>query len=273
MIDVVSIIIAVVSLVGSLVAAGFTGWISFYIDQVKRRSETKALLHKYRDPLTLAAYDLQSRIWGLVQLNLLRYIEEEDKKDLVYVYTAFLVGQYFSWTYILRRQAQFLRFSTDKTNKRLNQILDTITGEFALDTHEGDDLDPFMLWRGQQMAIGELMTLVEENGQLYCMGFAAFTHRYRDEPEFKRWFQPIEKGISVLVNARTSGNPMATYRLRRLQHLLADLILLLDEDRLKLGPNKQIKVNAATDCRCEGCPGVIVAPSDSDSPSTKVPGS
>src|ERR1700709_1421950 len=127
MVDVVSIVIAVVSLIGSLVAAGFTGWISFYIDQVKRRSESKALIHKYRDPLTLAAYDLQSRLWGLVQFNLLSYVEHEDKKDLVYVYTAFLIGQYFSWTYILRRQAQFLRFSTEKTNKQLNQILDTIT--------------------------------------------------------------------------------------------------------------------------------------------------
>jgi hypothetical protein len=96
MVDIVSIIIAVVSLIGSLVAAGFTGWISFYIDQVKRRSEAKALVHKYRDPLMLAAYDLQSRFWGLVQQNLLRYTEDENKKDLIYVYTAFLVGQYLS---------------------------------------------------------------------------------------------------------------------------------------------------------------------------------
>ncbi|KAH6662314.1 hypothetical protein B0J14DRAFT_610791 [Halenospora varia] len=271
MIDVVSIIIAVVSLVGSLVAAGFTGWISFYIDQVKRRSESKALIHKYRDPLTLAAFDLQSRLWGLVQLNLLRYIEDEDKKDLVYVYTAFLVGQYLSWTYILRRQAQFLRFSTDKTNKRLNQILETITSEFSLDTHEGDEQDPFMLWRGQQMAIGELMTMVEENGQLYCMGFAAYTHKYHNDPEFKHWFQPIERGIEVLVGARTNGNSMATYRLRRLQHLLIDLVLLLDQDRVASGQNKQLKVNAANECRCDGCPGVIVEASNSDPPTSKLP--
>ena len=100
----------------------------------------------------LAAYDLQSRLWGLVQQGLLRYIDDEEKKDLVYVYTAFLVGQYLSWTYILRRQAQFLRFSTDKTNKQLNQILNVITNEFSLDRRQGED--PFMLWRGQQMAIG-----------------------------------------------------------------------------------------------------------------------
>jgi hypothetical protein len=166
MVDVVSIVIAVVSLLGSLVAAGFTGWISFYLDQVKRRNDAKALVHKYRDPLVLAAYDLQSRFWGFVQQGLLQYAGDEKKKDLIYTYTAFLIGQYFSWTYILRRQAQFLRFSTDTTNKKLNAILDNITNQFSLDRHKGED--PFMLWRGQQMAIGELMTMSEENGQLYC---------------------------------------------------------------------------------------------------------
>lgn len=257
MVDVVSIIIAVVSLIGSLVAAAFTGWISFYIDQVKRRAEAKALVHKYRDPLTLAAYDLQSRLWGLVQHNLLNYIEVEEKKDLVFVYTAFLVGQYLSWTYILRRQAQFLRFSTDKTNKQLNQILDTITSDFSLDRHRGED--PFMLWRGQQMAIGELMTMAEEQGQLYCMGFGAFANKYHTESEFRKWFEPIERGIKTLANERSDTESVATYRLRRLQHLLVDLVLLLDSDRMTTGQYKQLKVDAAHDCRCDKCPGVVVA--------------
>jgi len=258
MVDVVSIIIAVVSLVGSLAAVGFTGWMSFYIDQVKRRSEANDLKsNKYRDPLTLASYDLQSRLWGIIHSNLLRYAEDEDKKDLVYVYTAFLVGQYLSWTYILRRQAQFLRFITGGTHMQLNRILDSITNEFSLDRHMGED--PFMLWRGQQMAIGELMTLAEEQGQLYCMGFAAFAHKYKNDPEFKKWFQPIEMGFALVVDARARGNTVATYRLRRLQHLLVDLVLLLDEGRVASGQHKQLKVDAAHECRCDKCPGVIVA--------------
>jgi hypothetical protein len=270
MIDVVSIIIAVVSLVGSLAAAGFTGWISFYIDQVKRRSEAKALIHKYRDPLMLAAYDLQSRLWGIVQMNLLHYHADETKKELVYVYTAFLVGQYFSWTYILRRQAQFLRFSTDTTNVRLNRILDSITIEFSLDKHEAEL--PFMLWRGEQMAIGELMTLAEENGQLYCMGFAAFAHKYHNDNEFQKWFRPIETGLAMLVDARAKRNPVATYRLRRLQHLLVDLVLLLDKDRVASTIYKQSKVDAAAyECRCFECPGNTVSKSNSGTSSLKVP--
>jgi hypothetical protein len=268
MVDIVSIIIAIVSLLGSVAAAGFTGWVSFYIDQVKRRSETKALMNKYRDPLTLAAFDLQSRLWGLVQGGLLRYTEDEDRKELVYVYTAFLIGQYLSWTYILRRQAQFLRFSTDDTNKQLNHILDTIADEFSQDRSQGGD--PFMLWRGQQMAIGELMTMEEENKQLYCLGFAAFEHKYHNEPEFKKWFQAIDSGIAQLVVARANSNPVATYRLRRLQHHLIDLVLLLDPGRVVSGQNKQLKVEAAHECRCDACPGVVVAEPRAVPPTSKL---
>jgi hypothetical protein len=268
MVDVVSIIIAVVSLIGSLVAAGFTGWISFYIDQVKRRSEAKALIHKYRDPLALAAFDLQSRLFGLVQSPLLRYSEDENKKDLIYVYTAFLVGQYLSWTYILRRQAQFVRFSTDTTNTTLNKILDSITEQFSRD-NQGED--PFMLWRGQQMAIGESMTQTQE-GQLYCIGFAAFAKEYKSDPEFKKWFQPIESGIALLVDARAHGNSVASYRLRRIQHLLVDLVMLLDAERLKSeDPTRKTKVDAAHECKCDKCPGDLVAESHSMSPPSKLP--
>ena len=256
MIDTASIVIAVISLLGSLAAACFTGWISFYIDQIRRRAEAKALIHKYRDPLMLAAYDLQSRLFGLVQQNLLRYHDDEEKHELLYVYTMFLVGQYFSWTYILRRQAQFLRFSTDKTNKKLNVILDTITNEFSLDSRPEEK--PFMLWRGQQMALGETMTLEEEKGQLYCMGFAAFAHKYHNDEEFRKWFRPVEVSITTLVGAQKSESKLATFRLRRLQHLFIDLILLLDQDRVAtaLHQYKRMKVDAAHECRCDNCPGV-----------------
>ncbi|KAJ8067923.1 hypothetical protein OCU04_003508 [Sclerotinia nivalis] len=255
MVDVVSIIIAVVSLLGSLAAAGFTGWISYYLDQAKQRKATKALIHKYRDPLTLAAYDLQSRIWGLVN-RLLDYYEDEEKKENIYVYTAFLIGQYLSWTYILRRQAQFMQFSTEQKNQQLNKILDAVTEQFSLDKYPGED--SFMLWRGQQMAIGEIMTK-EEEGQLYCMGFAAFSKKYHGEPEFKKWFLPIERGINLLVDARQRRDPVASFRLRRLQHLMIDLVVLLEFHRVTSEPNKQSKVDAAPECKCENCPGALVA--------------
>ncbi|PQE19388.1 ccch zinc finger protein [Rutstroemia sp. NJR-2017a BBW] len=247
MVDTASIIIAVVSLVGSLVAALFTGWISYYLDQAKQRKATTALIRKYRDPLTLAA--------------LLDYVEDAEKRENIYTYTAFLIGQYLSWTYILRRQAQFLRFSTEKTNQELNQILDSIKDQFSKDyassSHSGEE-DPLMLWRGQQMAIGELMTLQEEGGQLYCMGYAAFTEKYHHDPEFSKWFDPIKEGIDELVSARRKENHVITFRLRRLQHLLIDLVLLLDPYRVTIEKNAKAKVDPAADsCKCKDCQAVV----------------
>ncbi|TGO45850.1 hypothetical protein BCON_0361g00100 [Botryotinia convoluta] len=219
MVDVASIIIAVISLVGSLVAALFTGWVSYHLDQAKQQKATAALIRKYRDPLTLAAYDLQSRIWGLLN-SLLDYVEDAKKRENIYTYTAFLIGQYLSWSYIFRRQAQFLRFSTEKTNQELNQILDAIKDQSSKDyshsRHSGEE-DPVMLWRGQQMAIGELMTLQEEGGQLYYIGFAAFSERYHKDPEFSKWFQPIKDGVDQLVSARRKEN-----------HIIAAIITSVD---------------------------------------------
>ena len=120
------------------------------------------------------------------------------------------------------------------------------------------------------MAIGELMALQEE-GQLYCMGFAAFSSKYHHDEEFKKWFLPIEKGITLLVDAKKGNDTLATYRLRRLQHLLIDLVLLLDQDRVATTGNTQLKVDAAHDCVCSGCPGAVAIEQVVVKPTEKLP--
>lgn len=88
------------------------------------------------------------------------------------------------------------------------------------------------------------------------MGFGAFAIKYKADADFRKWFEPVEGGVDMLVEARSKGNYIATYRLRRLQHLLVDLILLLDADYATQGPYKQLKVDAAHECKCDKCPGV-----------------
>ncbi|KAE9362689.1 hypothetical protein N431DRAFT_433678 [Stipitochalara longipes BDJ] len=267
MVDVVSIIIAVVSLVGSIASVGFTGWLSFYVDRAKKRSDANDIKNnKYRDPLILASFDLQARVWALAQGNIVRYAEDEEKKDVVYIHTAFLFGQYLAWAYILRRQTQFLRFIADPTSQQFSTIMDTIAMEFSLDRDPEEHA--FMLWRGHQMAIGELMTVKEDN-ELYCMGFSAFTEKYHNDPKFKKWFQPIESGITLLAEAVEHGNPAATYRLRRLQHLLVDFVIHLDQHIVS--SSRVMKVDTAPQCRCDNCPGIIAAESQFVSPTAKLP--
>ena len=178
MVDVASIVIAVISGVVALIAAGITTFFTWFSDERKRLSEAEKLVAKYRDPLLLASQDLQSRLYNIADQNITGfYGHGREREDDLLLYTAFLVGQYLSWTHILRQQAQFLRFSTDQRNKELTKVLTGIRFEFSTDKYNNEGAGPLMLWRGQQMAIGELMT-VKEGSELYCMGYAAFRRKW-----------------------------------------------------------------------------------------------
>lgn len=160
MVDVSSIVVAILSLVGTFII-GIAGLVyTWNSDERKRRSEAENLVAKYRDPLMIAAHDLRSRLYGLSDLGLEFHRGDADNRDNLRTYTAFVVGQYLSWTYILRRKAQFLKFSTNKKNNDLTRILAQITDCFASGSLKTDpDGTPFTLWRAHQIAIGELMTV------------------------------------------------------------------------------------------------------------------
>jgi len=241
MVDVSSTVLAILSLVGTL-SIGIAGLVyTWNSDERKRRSEAENLVAKYRDPLMIAAHDLRSRLYGLSDLGLEFHRGNADNRDNLRMYTAFVVGQYLSWTYILRRKAQFLKFSTNKKNNDLTRILEQITDCFASGSLKTDSDDaPFTLWRAHQIAIGELMT-VHDGTELYCMGYAAFREAYHasvlrekealisrgkvatepmkqmplhvtvaethsdledPNPDFKSWFQPIIQGAETVALAR-----------------------------------------------------------------------
>ncbi|KAI7362157.1 hypothetical protein KC336_g21726, partial [Hortaea werneckii] len=69
MVDVASITVAVISLASSLLTAVAGGWWAYYSEERKDRRATDRLLRKYRDPLLLAAQDLQARLFNLVELS------------------------------------------------------------------------------------------------------------------------------------------------------------------------------------------------------------
>ncbi len=255
MVDVASIVLAVVSLIGAIGAASITGWFTFYSDYRKRLSESEKLVSKYRDPLRLAASDLQSRLFNIADQGILGYFNSPDRRqrDILTIYTCFLVGQYFSWTSILRRQAQFLCFSTDKQNKELAEILGKISHIFATDARYGPD-KPFLLWRGQQMAIGEIMTVKDDIGEdkeLVCLGYAAFTKKMESE-SFRHWFEPIIEGIVTLYEQRGRADG-TDHRLRNLQHLLIDLISILDIKQLRTANQSFGRCNKSPKCNCSEC--------------------
>ena len=248
MVDIVPIVIAVLALVGTLASAGTATWFAFYSDNRKILSESEKVLSKYRDPLLLAVQDLQSRLYNILDLGFIGGGKGENPVHTVQ-YTSFLVGQYFAWIYILRREAQFMRFDTDRNNRAVTKLLNDIAHAFATASFETDDPRfwnlPCMLWRGEQRALGEMMA-VPDNNQLYCIGFAAFHQKWEDDPVFRAWFQPIVDGLGSKRGARN-------LRLRRLQHLLVDLAHTLDPDGVHSDALSMSYCKEAALCSCSHC--------------------
>ncbi|KAF9274357.1 hypothetical protein BGZ68_000740 [Mortierella alpina] len=116
----------------------------------------------------------------------------------LYRYTSFLVGRHFSWTYIFRSQAQFLHARTKKGNK-LAKIMDKIDYTFHIMTDAA--AMPFCIWRGEQKAIGELMTSKEENGDQFCLGYAAFHQKWENDGVFQSWFGSLVTDIDSIADA------------------------------------------------------------------------
>lgn len=258
MVDVVAIAIAVLSLAGTLAAAALTGWFAFFTEERKRRSEAEKLFRKYQDPLLQATKELQSRLYSIVKPNrtgILNWMNRDEKRKANLVqYTCFLVGQYLSWTHILRRQAQFLPLSTDSTNRQLRTTLDLIESAMGTTLAGGPLAKPFKLWRGHQMAIGEIMT-VKEDGELYSMGFAAFRRKWREEDAFREWFESLVEGLTTMAEAEKQGSPtpIPDHRLRRLQHLLLQLTHILDPQGLRVDFGRNQPCAKADECVCSKC--------------------
>ncbi|KAH7142732.1 hypothetical protein B0J13DRAFT_636391 [Dactylonectria estremocensis] len=222
MLDVVAIVVAVISLVASVLTAGITSWLTYNLDKRKSIREAEKLLRKYQDPLVLAARDLQARLYNIVRGGILHFADgTPEQNDTLFIYTAFLVGQYFAWIHILRRQGQFIAFTSGGKQRSRSQnfirITDQITDLLNTDVLEpgisGGDreqweterwdveqqaglwreaerwdaerLDPeglFVLWKDHQRAIGEIMTTRDERSdELICTEFSEFTKRWKDE--------------------------------------------------------------------------------------------
>jgi hypothetical protein len=203
-----------------------------------RKAKTEALIARYRDPLIKSAYDLQSRLYNIVQQGFLRiyYQTSERDKDYATASTLYVIAEFLGWVEILRREVQFLDLGDVEASRRLESLLANIRESFWTDSIELT----FRLFRGQQRAIGELM-LVEretlEGKHLECIGFAEFV-RCLEKSEFARWFEKLRSDVEILANAEHEHEQ----RLVELQHALIDLIDFLDPDHVRIPSDSRSKI-------------------------------
>src|SRR5512144_1475496 len=154
----------------SLVAAGISasaavvsGWFTRRTIASERLAVADELAVRFREPLLQAAFNLQSRIYNLVRLGFLeRFMAETSRpEDREYAAenTLYLLGQYFCWVEILRRESQFLDARSRARNRAVADQLEKIRDVFA--SSEIPEL-VFRIFRGEQRAIGEVMLTPSE---------------------------------------------------------------------------------------------------------------
>jgi hypothetical protein len=215
-----SIIVAIIALAASVVSAAIAYYAQTHTLRIQARREARATLQRYREPLLDAAYELQSRLYNILCLKFFEtYYTGGDawQREYAVKHTLFVVGQYFAWTEILRRRIQFLDFGKVKETREVAKLLDDVRGLFLSDeNHHGK---PFMIWIGEQRAIGERM-IVRAGGDLRSMGYGAFIER--KDPSAWKWFERLERDVHTIAE----GEP--NERLWELQHKLIDLINRLD---------------------------------------------
>lgn len=215
-----AIVLALIALAGSVISTIVT---VFGAPVLQARHDAKKALDNYREPLLAASYELQARLYNILQLKFVeKYISDDTagKRSAAIESTLYVFAQFFCWREIIRRDVQYLRFSRDRQTREIGALLQDI-GETFLSEKYGSQ---FMIWRVEQRGLGERM-IVSADSKMTCLGYASFIER---RPTMQEWLHPLEHDLE---NVRDGGR----MRLTELQHLLLELVRQLD-DRQKRYP-------------------------------------
>jgi predicted small secreted protein len=95
------------------------------------KKDMEALIYKYGQPLLVAAYELQARLYELCQYPISKaHLESKEGRQDLKQYTCYKFAQYFAWSHILRTKAQFFSFSEDENLKSIGTLILCVEEEF-----------------------------------------------------------------------------------------------------------------------------------------------
>lgn len=241
----VELLIAVISGVVALSAGTVAVWGQFRSTRLtaelealrigeERKFESEAALSRYREPLARAAYDLQSRLYNILEQGLITaYLDNGDERESSYVVdnTTFLVAQYLAWTEIIRRDIQYIDLGQDELTRELARLQDDIYALFQTDQFDR----MFRIFAGEQRAIGERMIREGSRGP-ECLGYAAFLDYITKVPD--TLLEAVREDVRIL----STGIRQARPRLVVLQNALIDLLGFLDPDFVRFPEIRRTKV-------------------------------
>ena len=200
----------------------------------QRRIESEKVVFRYREPLARASYDLQSRLYNILEQHLIAvYFDNGDERERSYVVdnTVFLVAQYLAWTEIIRRDIQYIDLGQDEQTRQLARLQDDIYALFQTDQFDRI----FRIFAGEQRAIGERMIREGTRGP-ECVGYAAFLDHLAKAPD--PLLEPIREDVRNMSTRFQDVRP----RLVALQNALIDLIAFLDPKFIRFPEERRTKV-------------------------------
>jgi hypothetical protein len=227
--------LAIAAMLLSVLSVVVSGWftartvrLSHELDaEREQRQEQKSAIQaasRVYEPLAQAAAELQSRIYNIVSTGWVGIVERyQSHGDYASTSTAFLFAHYFGWIEA-RRQAVLASSGAGERDAEVSRSIDHVRQIMRKTDHE----EGFLFYQVEQRAIGELMFSwdVAEGGVRlpHVDGYAAFSRRYREDPDFRRWFHPVDRGLDLVAAGQHQ-------RLLEIHAALLDLIKLLDPTR------------------------------------------
>ncbi|HDU7917081.1 lysogenic protein [Serratia marcescens] len=237
----VSIATSIVSFFSCLLAV----WAQLRISKYNRDFESFKLLEMkrldseyrsgiYKEPLLNAAFDLQSRVYNILNMNFFEayyLLGNERQRHYAINNTVFLFSQYFAWTEAVRVDIQYIDLGSSEKTRHLSLIQRHI-----FSTLQTDRYNPIlMIFSGEQRAIGERM-LKSIDGKVSCMGFGEYL-----SGEFNL-HDPLMEMLTDEIKKVSSNVFEASERLTALQHGLIDMLDFLDPDFIRYPKERRKKV-------------------------------
>ena len=192
--------------------------------RLEEQSAIKAAERVY-EPLAQAAAELQSRIVNIVESGWVPLVQRyKSHGDYAVTSTAYLFANYFGWIEA-RRQAVLSSSGEGGRDIAVQRLIDTVLQTLRRSEHS----EGFLFFTTEQRAIGELMltweTVTDTGTRIpHVLGYASFTKRFRDDPDFRGWFTPVDSGMELVARGDHR-------RLVEIQHALVALIDALDPKR------------------------------------------
>jgi hypothetical protein len=238
-----SVVSALISTAGALVSVVY----SRRAARGDRLHAAEQLAVRFREPLLQATFNLETRIYNIVELDFLcRFAGEnsvEEEREYAISNTLYVIGQFFCWAEILRRDSQFIDPRSNKRNRRVARALEDVRDIFS--DSRSIPHTAFRLFRGEQRALGELMLVptadpAPGSPRWDCVGYAPFVRALDEDLETARWFGRLRRDI---VRA-ADGSRDHDARLRLVQRQLVELVDIIDPDAHRIPSTLRKRLSA-----------------------------